>query len=54
MEDYGELMAWKTTSNKFEVIMKTDLDNLTKLMQCYYNSIIDINHDLEMLELESE
>ncbi|XP_044762850.1 biotin--protein ligase [Coccinella septempunctata] len=53
IEDFGELMAWKATANKFEVIIKTDLENLTKLIQCYYNSIIDINHDLEMIELET-
>ncbi|XP_045466923.1 uncharacterized protein LOC123675586 [Harmonia axyridis] len=53
IENFGQLMAWKATSNKFEVILKTDMENMTKLIQCYYNSIIDINHDLEMIELET-
>ncbi|KAL3270547.1 hypothetical protein HHI36_021085 [Cryptolaemus montrouzieri] len=52
IENFGELVAWKATS-KFEILLKTDVEHLTKLVHCFWNSPIDINHDLEMLELET-
>ncbi|KAK9874228.1 hypothetical protein WA026_002580 [Henosepilachna vigintioctopunctata] len=52
IEHFGELVAWKGTS-KFEVLLKTDLEHLTKLVHCFWNSTIDINHDLEVLEVET-
>lgn len=46
-------MAWKASDN-FEAILKTDLDKLTRLVHCYSQSDIDINHELRLLKIESK
>ncbi|XP_060532773.1 biotin--protein ligase [Cylas formicarius] len=52
VENFGELIAWKVTDH-FELILKSDLDKLTKLVQCFSQSDCDINHELQLLRLET-
>lgn len=51
IERFGELLAWKANHN-FEIILKTDLENITKLIYWFSNNNIDINHELELLKIE--
>lgn len=51
IERFGELLAWKANQN-FEIILKTDLESITKLIYWFSNNNIDINHDLELLKIE--
>lgn len=53
VEQFGELVAWRL-SDYFEAIVKTDLDKLTKLVHCFSQSTIDINHELKLLKIESK
>lgn len=53
IENYGELIGWKATDN-FDIILKTDYDNLTKLVYYFSKHNVDINHDLQLLKLESK
>lgn len=53
VEEFGELVAWRA-SDYFEAILKTDLDKLTKLVHCFSQSPVDINHELKLLKLESK
>lgn len=53
VEKFGELVAWRAT-DYFEAIIKTDLDKLTKLVHCFYQSTVDINHELRLLKIESK
>ncbi|KAJ8939503.1 hypothetical protein NQ314_011118 [Rhamnusium bicolor] len=52
VENFGELIAWKVTDH-FEAILKTDIDKLTKLVHCYSQSAVDINHELKLLRIET-
>ncbi|XP_018566189.1 biotin--protein ligase isoform X2 [Anoplophora glabripennis] len=52
VENFGELVAWKVT-DYFEAILKTDIDKLTKLVHCYSQSPVDINHELKLLKIET-
>ena len=53
MENFGELVGWKA-SDSFEVVVKTDMNHLTKLINQFSQSDIDINHELKLLKIESE
>jgi hypothetical protein len=53
IENFGELIGWKATDS-FEVVVKTDLNRLTKLINQYAQTEIDINHELKLLKIESE
>lgn len=53
IEKLGELVAWKIDEDLFEVIVKTDMDHLAKLVLLYTHSALDINHELEVLEIET-
>lgn len=53
VEAFGEPVAWKASEN-LEIILKTDMDNLTKLIHCFSKSDIDINHELRLLKVESK
>lgn len=53
IENYGELVGWKAADN-FDVVLKTDYDNLTKLVYYFSKHNVDINHDMQLLKLESE
>ncbi|RZC40509.1 biotin--protein ligase, partial [Asbolus verrucosus] len=52
VENFGELVGWKATDS-FEVVVKTDLDNLTKLINQFAQTDIDINHELKLLKIET-
>lgn len=52
MENFGELIAWKVTDH-FEAILRTDMDKLTKLIHCFSQSNCDINHELQLLKIET-
>lgn len=52
IENFGELVAWKVTDH-FEAILKTDMDKLTKLVHCFSQSDCDINHELQLVKIES-
>ncbi|KAJ8954187.1 hypothetical protein NQ318_005782 [Aromia moschata] len=52
VESFGELLAWRAT-DVFEAILKTDIDKLTKLVHCYSQSDVDINHELKLLRVET-
>ncbi|CAH0549555.1 unnamed protein product [Brassicogethes aeneus] len=53
IENFGDLIAWRT-AEKFEAILKTDMKNLTKLVNCFSrNEEIDINHELQLLKIET-
>lgn len=52
IESFGELVAWKL-SDCFEAILRTDIDKLTKLVHCFAQNTIDINHELKLLRIES-
>ncbi|GJQ79840.1 Hcs [Trypoxylus dichotomus] len=51
IEMFGELYAWKVNSF-FEVILKTDIENIAKLVNCLASGNIDINHELKLLKIE--
>lgn len=51
LENFGEPCGWRV-NNFFEVILKTDLDNITKMVNCLSNGNIDINHELQLLKIE--
>ncbi|KAK9746642.1 Biotin protein ligase C terminal domain [Popillia japonica] len=51
IEKFGELYAWRI-NNFFEIILKTDFENVTKLVHCLANSNVDINHELKLLKME--
>lgn len=53
IEKFGELFAWRVT-NFFEIILKTDFDNIAKLVNCLADGNIDINHELKLLKIESK
>ncbi|CAG9814996.1 unnamed protein product [Phaedon cochleariae] len=52
VENFGELIAWRA-SEGFEVILKTDLDRLSKLVNCFSQGDLDINHELKLLRIET-
>ncbi|KAF5283108.1 hypothetical protein FQA39_LY17415 [Lamprigera yunnana] len=52
MENFGELVAWRVQKN-FEVILKTDMTNLTKFVNCFSDHNLDINHELKLLRIET-
>lgn len=53
IEKYGELLGWKI-SDDFEIILKTDLNHLTKLVYYFFNHNLDINHEMQLLKIESK
>ncbi|KAH1010992.1 hypothetical protein HUJ04_000437 [Dendroctonus ponderosae] len=52
IENFGELVAWKVTDH-FEAILKTDMDKLAKLIHCFSQSDCDINHELQLVKIET-
>lgn len=52
VENFGELIAWRAQED-FEMILKTDLNNLTKFVHCFFDHSIDINHELNLLHIET-
>ncbi|CAH1999965.1 unnamed protein product [Acanthoscelides obtectus] len=52
IENFGELIGWRI-ADYFEAILKTDMDKLTKLVHCYSQGNIDINHELKLLKIET-
>ncbi|XP_015836200.1 biotin--protein ligase isoform X2 [Tribolium castaneum] len=52
VEHFGELIGWKA-SDSFEVVVKTDMDHLTKLVNQFSQSDVDINHELKLLKIET-
>ncbi|XP_076254606.1 holocarboxylase synthetase-like protein isoform X2 [Rhynchophorus ferrugineus] len=52
MERFGEFIAWKATEH-FEAILKTDMDKLSRLVHCFSQSDCDINHELQLLRIET-
>ncbi|KAJ8982609.1 hypothetical protein NQ317_005081 [Molorchus minor] len=52
VEYFGELVAWRA-ADTFEAILKTDIDKLTKLVHCFSQSDVDINHELKLLRIET-
>nr|XP_023018683.1 uncharacterized protein LOC111507580 isoform X1 [Leptinotarsa decemlineata] len=52
VENFGELVAWRA-SDYFEAILKTDLDKLTKIVHCFSQGDVDINHELKLLKIET-
>ncbi|XP_044261348.1 biotin--protein ligase [Tribolium madens] len=52
VENFGELVGWKA-SDSFEVVVKTDLEHLTKLVNQFSQNNLDINHELKLLKLET-
>ncbi|KAF5284152.1 hypothetical protein FQR65_LT00152 [Abscondita terminalis] len=52
VENFGELIAWRAQDH-FEIILKTDMTNLTKFVNCFCDHGIDINHELKLLRIET-
>ncbi|KAK4878109.1 hypothetical protein RN001_010615 [Aquatica leii] len=52
IENFGELVAWRA-QDQFEMILKTDMTNLTKFVNCFFDHSIDINHELKLLRIET-
>ncbi|KAF2904465.1 hypothetical protein ILUMI_01705 [Ignelater luminosus] len=52
VENYGELVAWRAPEH-FELVLKTDMYNLTKIVNCFSDHNIDINHELKVLRIET-
>lgn len=40
-------------TDHFEAILKTDIDKLAKLVHCFSQTDCDINHELQLLKIES-
>ncbi|CAH1132028.1 unnamed protein product [Ceutorhynchus assimilis] len=52
IEQFGELVAWKITEN-FETILRSDMDKLVQLVQCFSQRDCDMNHELKLLKIET-
>nr|CAI5834370.1 unnamed protein product [Callosobruchus analis] len=52
IETFGELVGWRA-ADYFEAVLKTDMDKLAKLVHCYSQGNIDINHELKLLKIET-
>ncbi|VEN62867.1 unnamed protein product [Callosobruchus maculatus] len=52
IENFGELVGWRV-ADYFEAVLKTDMDKLAKLVHCYSQGNIDINHELKLLKIET-
>ncbi|XP_022908041.2 biotin--protein ligase [Onthophagus taurus] len=52
LERFGELIAWKL-NDFMNIIVKTDMDNVTKLVHFLSNNDVDINHELKVVKIET-
>lgn len=41
-------------SDYFEAVIKTDFTKLTRLVHCFSQGDLDINHELKLLKIESK
>lgn len=53
VEHFGELVGWRL-SDSFELVLKSDIDDLTKLIHHFAKNDVDINHELKLLKIESK
>lgn len=52
LEKFGDLVAWRVNEN-LEIIVKSDLNHLTRLLNCFTYNCLDMNHELSVLSVET-